>query len=65
MNYRATTYTEGPEGVKWEQGLFLAREMGFHALGLGFDLSANRQQRMGLKFGNPLRRWENWAGKLE
>jgi hypothetical protein len=29
---------EGPERVKWELGFahFLARKMGFHALGLGF-----------------------------
>ncbi len=31
-------YYEGPEEVKWELGFahFLARKIGFHALGLGF-----------------------------
>ncbi len=40
---RMITFTEGPEGVKWELGFanFLAGKMGFHALGL--DSSTNKQ----------------------
>jgi hypothetical protein len=39
--------TEGPEGVKWELGFayFLGGKMGFHALGLGFMIHQQQNNR--------------------